>query len=296
MNYSQLRAFHAVAAQGSVTAAARHLGVSQPAVTIQVRGLEEAYGTELLHRRGRRVALTRLGEELFQATRRLFAAQDEAEAVLSAARALERGRLAVAADGPYHVMDALAAFRQRHPRVQVSLAIGNSDDVLASLRAYACDVAVLARHDDDPALLVLPMARNRLVLFVAHGHPLAGRASLPLRALEGQPMILREQGSTTRRIFEAALAKAGVRPDVVMEIESRGAVREAVAAGLGIGVVSDAELGRDDRLVAIPIAGPRLESNEYLVCLRDRARLRVVAAFLDAVGAVLTRRRAGEAP
>lgn len=294
MNASQLRAFHAVAQHGSFTAAAEHLGVSQPAVTIQVRALEQAYGTELFQRRGRRVALSALGAELFETTRRLFAAHDEAEQVLSAASVLERGRLAIAADGPYHVMDALAAFRRRYPRLQISLAIGNSDDVLAALRAYACDAAVLARHDDDPGLLVLPLARNRLVLFVQRGHPLAGRGPVALEALEGQPMILREQGSTTRRIFEEALAHAGVRPDIVMEIESRGAVREAVAAGLGIGVVSDAELGHDDRLVPIAIEGPRLDSPEYLVCLRERARLRVVAAFLEVAGEVLAARRAKE--
>jgi DNA-binding transcriptional LysR family regulator len=190
-------------------------------------------------------------------------------------------------------MDALARFRRRYPKLQIALSIGNSDDVLAALRAYQCDAAVLARHDDDPGLLVLPLARHRLVLFVARGHSLAGKGPVALEALEGQPMILRERGSTTRRIFEAALARAGVRPQVVMEIESREAVREAVAAGLGLGVVSDAELGRDERLVAVPIRGPRLDSNEYLVCLRERARLRVVAAFLEVVGEVLAARRAG---
>ena len=106
-------------------------------------------------------------------------------------------------------------------------------------------------------------------------------------------MILREPGSRTRQLFELAIAQARVRPRVVMEIESREAVREAVAAGLGIGVVSEAEFGHDERLAAIPVTDAELGTREYVVCLRERRRLRIVSAFLDQAHQRLERRRPG---
>src|SRR5689334_4838090 len=120
MNYAQLRAFHAVAVTGSFTSAARQLHVSQPAVTMQVKALEEAHGAELFRRRGRRVERTDLGDALLARTARLFGVEEEIEEMLGAAAGLGGGRLRVGADAPYHVMALLAAFRQRWPEVAIS--------------------------------------------------------------------------------------------------------------------------------------------------------------------------------
>ncbi len=283
MNHAQLRAFHAVATEGSFTKAARGLGVSQPAVTIQVKALEESYGVALLQRRGHRVSLTEPGQGLLAITRRVFGLEQEAEELLAAARALRSGHLKVGADGPYFVMGLLAAFIARYPGVRVTVAMGNSEAVLHDLVEYRADVAVLAHVDDSRRFHAIPYSRQPVVAFVPRDHEWAGRASIRLAELEGQPMVVREVGSTTRRVLEDALAGAGVRPRVVMEIGSREAVREAVAAGLGIGVVSRAELGRDDRLWALEVSDARLESWEYVVCLRERRKLRTVEAFLGLV-------------
>jgi aminoethylphosphonate catabolism LysR family transcriptional regulator len=284
MNFAQLRAFHAVAETGGVTRAAERLGVSQPAVTVQIRSLEETYGVELFHRINRRLILTALGEELLEIARRSFVAMDEAEALLAESGELDRGQITVGADGPYHVIAHLAAFREKFPGVTVRLAIGNSDDMLESLLAFRTDVAVLARFVDDPRLMFRRVARHRLVVFVPRTHAWGRRRGVKLADLDGVDMILREHGSTTRRVFEAALEERGVRPHVVMEIESREAVREAVAAGLGVGVVNEAEFGQDERLVALPLRDGDITTSEYVVCRADRGERRLVRAFLDLVG------------
>lgn len=281
MNHAQMRAFHAVATEGSFTKAARLLGVSQPAITIQVKALEEAYGANLLHRTGQRVMLTDLGDDLLVITRRIFDLDQEAEELLSAARELRGGHLRAGADGPYFVMGMLAAFIECYPGVRVTVAMGNSQSVLRDLVDYRTDVAMVARVDDARRFHAAPYIRQPVVVFVPRTHQWGKRRGIRLAELEGQPMILREQGSSTRQIIEKALAKAGVSPRVVMEIGSREALHEAVAAGLGIGVVEAAEIGTDDRLTTLGITDANLEATEYVVCLKERRNLRTVQAFFD---------------
>ena len=284
MNYAQLRAFYAVAREGGFTKAARALNVTQPTVSGQVKALEEDYGVRLFERRGRRVETTPLGRELLETARRMFDLEEEAHEVLAAARDLKRGHLRVGADGPYHVIPALAAFNQRYPGIDVSLRMGNSDEVLRDLLDYASDVAVLANVAADPRLLAMPLRRDSLVIFVARNHPLARRSAVRLKELDGQAMVMREVGSATRRIFEEALAESGIEPRSVMQMDGRESVREAVAAGLGLGVVSEAEFIADRRLKMLRVNGARLTMTEYVVCLSERRKLGAVRAFLELAG------------
>jgi LysR family transcriptional regulator, low CO2-responsive transcriptional regulator len=281
MSHADLRAFHAVASHGSFTRAAESLAVTQPTLSAQVKALEERYGVALLDRRGRSVAATGLGEQLLEITRRLFLLEAEADELLSRARDLTAGHLRVAAGGPYYAVPLLAAFRDRYPGVHISLAIGNSSEVLEALLHDRADVAVMSDLESDPRLEAMPYSEHRLVVFVPRVHPWSKRRGIRLRELEGQPMVLREPGSMTRRLFEQAIAKAKVTPRVVMEIESREAVSEAVAAGLGIGVVSEAEFGHDERLAAVQVTDVAMLTREYVVCLKERRPLRIVSAFLE---------------
>ncbi len=284
MNHAQLRAFYAVAREGGFTKAARALNVTQPTVSGQVKALEEDYGVRLFERRGRRVETTPLGRELLATARRMFDLEEAAREVLAAARGLRHGHLRVGADGPYHVIPALAAFNQRYPGIDVSLRMGNSDEVLRDLLDYASDVAVLANVAADPRLLAMPLRRDSLVIFVARNHPLARRSAVRLKELDGQAIVMREVGSATRRIFEEALAESGIEPRSVMEMDGRESVREAVAAGLGLGVVSEAEFIPDRRLKMLRVNGARLTMTEYVVCLSERRKLGAVRAFLELAG------------
>jgi len=295
-SHAQLRAFHAVATGGSFTEAARALGVSQPAVSMQVRSLEEAYGVELLARGRNGVEPTELGRALLDATRPIFALASEAAELLRHASALLSGHLRVGADAPFLVVPLLAAFRRRHPQVSLSLSLGNSSEVLRDLLDGRTDVAALADRVEDPRLFAVPAARSRQVVLVAAEHPWAARRGVRLRDLGGAPMVMREPGSVTRRAIEAALVQAGVEPDVVMELGSREAIGEAVAAGIGVGVVIESERGHDARLVALPLLDAVIEHVEYVICLQERRRLRAVRAFLDHVPRLPERPRRRAAP
>jgi aminoethylphosphonate catabolism LysR family transcriptional regulator len=281
MNHAQLRAFHAVASEGSFTRAAATLHVTQPTLSGQVKGLEARYGVRLFDRRGRRIAPTELGRELLDLTRRLFSLEAEAEHLLSAARGLTRGTLKVGADAPYHVTAALAAFTARYPGIKMFLTVGNSAELAQALLDHRLDVAVLADPAGDPRYFAKPLRHDRLVAFVPRSDPLARRRRLELSDIADKRLVLREQGSTTRRIFETAVARRGLALSEVLDMNSREAVREAVAAGLGIGVVSESEFGSDPRLTAIALAGEDLAMTEYAVCLAERRDLRLVKSFLD---------------
>jgi aminoethylphosphonate catabolism LysR family transcriptional regulator len=281
MNHAQLRAFHAVASEGSFTRAAEALHVTQPTLSGQVKALEERYGVKLFDRRGRRVHPTELGRSLLDLTRRLFSLEAEAEQILGAAKGLKRGHLRLAADAPFHVIGALSAFAKRYPGIRLSLTIGNSEEILEALVEHRADVAVLANIPENPRVHAVPFRRDRLIAFVEQNHPWAGRESLTLKELAGRRLVLREIGSTTRRLFETAMAARGLALGEVLEVNSREAVRETVAAGLGIGVVSESEFGSDRRLVPLPIEAEELAMTEYVACLSERRDLSLVRAFLD---------------
>jgi aminoethylphosphonate catabolism LysR family transcriptional regulator len=277
-----LRAFHQVADAGGFTKAALAAHVSQPTLSAQVRALEAAFGVALFDRRGRSVAPTPLGRDLHLVTTRLFAAEAEARALLAGARTLTHGELRVAADSPTHVMPLLARMKAAHPGLGFSLRIDNSARVLEALLAHEADVGVCAKATSDPRLHSRLLKMDRLVLFAPDTHTLARRGRIGLGELAGQNLVIRERGSVTREVFEAALAAAGVRPAALIEVETREAVSEAVEAGFGLGIVFRSELGAGRGLRPIELADVDLGVAEYLVCLAARAELPMVRAFLKA--------------
>lgn len=282
---SGLRAFHAVALAESFTRAARARRVTQPTLSAQVRGLEEANGIRLFDRVGRTVRLTALGQSLFVITTRLMAAEDEASDFLAGTKALTRGHLRIAADSARHVMGVLARFRTDHPGLTFALTMGNSTGVLDQIATYEADVAVTAKQTSDPRLHALRLRTDRLVGFVRSDHPLARHRAIPIESIAGQDLVLRERGSVTREVFEGRLAEAGVRAGSLLEVQSREAVHEAVAAGFGLGVVFGSEFRSGDGLRRIAITGADLEVAEYAVCLEERRRIPLVRAFLQALAA-----------
>lgn len=278
MNYAQLRAFHAVASEGGFTRGALRLGISQPAVTVQVRALEERYGVLLFRRLGQRVELTESGRDLWQRTRRVFAELDDMEELMASAGELRVGRLEIGADGPFSVMDLLAGFIRHYPGIRVAVRIGNAARVLADLREARTDLAVLNLIEPDAELHAQTLYRDRIVAVLLADHPRAGRR-IELADLAELPLVLREPGSATRALLLQALDRAGIAPRIALELGSREAVREAVLAGLGVGVVFERELVPDPRLRSVALEGADLSAAVSLACLPERRRLRVVQAF-----------------
>ena len=283
VSHAQLKAFHAVALTGSFTRAAERLFLTQPAVSDQVRKLEERYGVLLFHRNKRSVRLTDLGERLLAVTQRLFVIEAEAHELLAASSALQTGNLTLAVDAAVHLLPQVARFCQRYPGIHVRIESGNTDESLQSLFNYRADLALLGRTVEDERLLSVTLRSDPIVAFVASGHPWAGRESIRLADLDDAPLVLREQGSVTRQTLEEEMHRAGLRIRPAIEVEGREAAREAVVAGIGLGVVSAAEFGADSRVHALPIVDCERSMSETLVCLREQSSRRIVSTFLDVV-------------
>ena len=283
IGHRHLQAFHAVARQRGFSAAARQLGLSQPSVSVLVKELEERFGVRLFLRQGREVRPTDLGERLLRVTNRYFDAENEAYTLLAEAGALRSGLLRVAAVGPYHAVEMLAEFNRRYPLVTVEMRLGDSREVLEKVLRYECEIGVLAQLDAHEELAVFPYREHPVMLILPAGHPLARGDSLRLEQLAGQPLIFRERGSNTRRLFEQALLERNVAVKVAMQIGSREAIREAVAQGLGISFVSAREHVPDPRIRLMPISGIDITTNAQVICLKDRLDTQLVGAFIAVV-------------
>ena len=285
MRLTQLRSFHAVATSGSFTKAAESLNVSQPTVTTQVGQLEALYKVELFHRTGRRVRPTELGERLLQMSRQIFSLEAESVQLLRDAGELRSGHLRVAAVGPSHVTKMLVAFHQRYPGIKISVTTGNSQDVLDRLLDYSADVGVLAQVFKDNRFVSVPYSEHPVIVFCCADHRFAKRRTIRTAELQGERLILRERGSTTRKAIESALAAAKVECEVVMEVASREIIREAVVQGLGVAAVSEVEYVPGPGLHAVRISDAAIRTYAHVVCLGERRDTRLIRTFFDVIGA-----------
>lgn len=281
MNFLYLRAFHAVASERSFTRAAEVLHVSQSTLSWQVKALEELYGVRLLDRRGKQVVPTEVGKRTLQLCREVFRLQDEIEQTLDETQKLQSGRLKVGADGPRHVLPVLAQFMRLHPNISVSLATGSAKKVMTDLLNYEIDVAIVAaERPRETQLHMVHFQTYALVAYVPRKHEWSRRKSVSPLDFHGQPVIVREPTSLTRRTFLRALNKAGAVPSVLIEIDNREATREAVALGMGISVMGSSEFhGADPRCVSLEIEDPSLHFTEYAACLKKRRDMRTIREF-----------------
>jgi len=284
MRHAQLRAFHAVATWGGFSKAADRLGLSQPALSDHVRKLEEAYGVELFRRSSRSVTLTEVGRKLFTLTEQQFEAEAAALELLTQARGLKVGQITIGADAAVHVLPLVSAFRARHPGLSIKVISGNSRRLIEQLDQFEIDFAVVAEVPEQPRYATRLLSEDRLVAFVAKAHPLARKRQIPLAALAEETFILREPGSVTRRLVEEAFSRRGLTPKDIVEIEGREAAREAVAAGLGVGVISEAEFVHDPRLARLPFSDWDARMREWLVCLEARTSVQTIRAMLEVAG------------
>ena len=280
MRYSQLKAFHYVAAEGGFSRAARVLNQSQPSLSDQVRQLERLHDTLLFYREKRQIRLTDAGKDLFLLTRKFFDVEEQIGDCLSQYRKQLEGTLRVVADAALHVTTPLAAFRTANPKVFVSISTGNSEDVLRRLRNYDAEIGVVGNISSTQDLDEIPLGQAPVVAIVAPGFLPNDVQALDLETLSHSPLIFRETGSSTQRCLEASAKKHAIKLRPVITVEGRQALCEVVASGAGIGFVSLAELGNLSDICAVPIEGVALEMKEKVVFLSTRRDLPMIRAFV----------------
>ena len=286
LNFNHLRLFLAVAEYDGVTRAADAVFVSQPAVSKAVQELERQVGVPLLEHVGRRVALTEAGEILAGYARRIFTLAEEGKGAMDELRGLERGRLAIGASttiGIYLLPAVMGAFHTRYPAISLALDIENVERVIRRLRAGAIDLALVEGPVRGADLRMEPYQQDDLTLLVAPTHPFARAGGATLAGLATAPFLMREPGSGTREVVEAVLLRHGVVPNVAMEIGHTEAIKQAVAANLGVSILSTRTVRTEvdsGLLVAVPIAGMTISRMLLLAQRRDYRPSSAARAFL----------------
>ena len=284
----QLQVFEAAARLGGYTRAAETLHLSQPAVSMQIRQLEEQAGMPLFDQIGKKVHLTDAGRTLYKHAQSILAQVHEAQLEFEEMRGVRRGQLniTIASTANYFAPRLLAAFCQRHPEVKVSLDVSNREHILELLNETDKDLAIMGRPPEASDLVAHPFMENPLVVIAAPDHPLAQARDIPLARLNEETFISREIGSGTRMAAERFFDEAGTRLTTAMEMSSNEAIKQAVQAGLGLGVVSVHTLEMElalGRLVILDVQGFPILRHWYAVH-RQGKRFSVVAqAFLNFV-------------
>lgn len=298
-NLAQLRTFELVARTGSLSGAARSLGISQPAVSGQIARLEREHATALFERVRRRLVLTAAGRGLLQDVRRVFAVLDEAEQRLTQTRDLRVGVLRLAASptsSAYDAPELMIAFRSRHPGVSVQLFTGNSARVVECVVALEADVGLIAGDAMHRDLARHLLFLDPVVLVVPRRHALARHRTISIARLAREPLVLREAGSATRALIEQQFSAHGVDVKMAMEVSSNEAIKRIATMGQGVGVVSrrsviDEMRAGHLRAVELHAGGRPIRQQVYLVHHVERRDALLVRAVLEIVRELHTTHR-----
>ncbi|MGJ4890326.1 LysR substrate-binding domain-containing protein [Bradyrhizobium sp. HKCCYLRH3099] len=294
MTLEQLRIFVAVATREHVTQAARELNLTQSATSAAVAALEARYQTKLFDRVGRRIVLTAAGRAFLVEAKAVLARAAAAETVLDDLAGLKRGRLALAASqtiSGYWLPAFIHRFHAAHPAITLELSIGNTEQVAERVREGSADLGFVEGDIDDPVLAAQPVADDEMVLVGPVDHPLCRGASVKAADLKAARWVLREQGSGTRAVLEAAVGRFGIRMDeldVAFDLPSNEAVRGAVEAGAGVTVLSRLVVMRAVKAGLLAVAHLDLPKRHFY-SLRHKEHHQTQAAreFLRMVGEVV---------
>jgi DNA-binding transcriptional LysR family regulator len=281
ITFRQLQIFAAVASNLSFTRASEELHLTQPAVSMQIKQLEQSVGLPLFEQLGKKVFLTEAGHEFSRYAAAITTQLDELKQVVDEMRGLQRGRLtiAVASTANYFVPRLLATFCQRHGDVTVSLEVTNREQLLKGLVENRTDLVIMGQPPEDMDLVAERFLENPLVVVAPPDHQLAKQRNIPLQRLLEETFLVREQGSGTRSAVERFFSANQLALSTPMEMSSNEAIKQGVEAGLGLGIVSMHTLAMElalKRLVLLDVEQFPVMRNWYIVH-RSGKRLSLVA-------------------
>jgi len=284
VNHQHLRAFHVIAAEGSISRAARRLNVSQPTLSQQLKALEGRHQAALFDGRKPPLRLTAFGQQLFDLTRKLFVTSQDIDNLLRDPQSRMTEDLRLGSDSPFFAVRMAAAIRSRNPPTMIRVRIGNGVETFSWLREGQIDVAIVSDPPGDNAFAYEPLVTDRLVVAVPKNDPLAKFSVFPVAALAQTTLLVREPTSRTRTAMEALLLAADVTPAEVMELHTRETIREGVAIGLGLSLFFSLECPPDDRIRFLPLDVDVTLSRltEYVVCLNEKRRTPLMSSVMDA--------------
>jgi len=285
----RLQVFHAVAKQLSFTKAAEVLFMTQPAVTFQIKQLEEHFNTRLFERGHGRIALTPAGEIVLEYAERILSLSAELETRLREMTGRLSGPLLIGASttiAEFLLPRVLGEFKSLHPEVQPKLVVANSEAIENRVAEHTLDIGLIEAPSHLPSLLTEMCCEDELQVIVSPQHPLAKAKSVTPKQLLAYPYVSRESGSGTREFTDLYFRKAGVNPaelSVVMELGSPEALKGVVETGLGFAILSKATVAKEQKLgelVAVPLT-PKLLRSLSLVYPKEKFRSRLVNTFVE---------------
>lgn len=282
----QLRTFDAVARRLSFSRAAEELHLTQPAVSMQIRQIEQAAGQPLLEHLGKKIFLTEAGRAMLSHARVVLRELEEAQQSLAALQGVNQGTLDITliSTAKYFAPRILAQFCRLYPGIRLKLAVNNREQLLERLFNNEIDLAIMGHPPQGHGIVAEPFARNPHAIIACPSHPLAGRRRLPLKALSQENFLVREPGSGTRMLMERVFRNHGMSVNATMEISSDETIKQAAMAGMGVGFLSlhtvELEL-QTGRLVTLAVAGMPVMRKWYVVHGKDRRLSPVARAFRD---------------
>lgn len=271
----QLRILSAVTKTGSMAGAARQLHVTPPAITVQMQQLEETAGLPLVERLGEGTFPTSAGEVMLKAAHRIEALLAECDQEIAQLKGIKGGRViaGVVSTAKYFAPKALAAFRQKHPEVELRLAVRNRQETIAALKELAVDLAIMGLPPENLDLESVVLGDHPHIIVAAAGHPLSDK-EVTIQGLADETFFTRELGSGTRMLMESLFQEAGFSPNIGMEIGSNETIKQAVIAGLGIAFISAHTVAceiADGRLTELKVQGLPIVRKWHVVRLREKA-------------------------
>ncbi len=284
LTFHQLRLLLAVSRLGSVTRAAQRLHLTQPTLSAQLRQLAEQVGLPLFERVGRKLHLTAAGHAVLDTAQRVEQELESLDETLAELRGDVVGRLqlAVVSTAETFIPRLLGDFRRERPAVEVSLVVLNRDAVIRRLADNRDDLYIMSRPPQAPPVVATPFLSNPLVVVAAADHPLAGHESLPIEALADEEFVLREPGSGTRQAAEQLFAAHGLALRPRLELGSNEAVKQAVAGGLGLSLLSAHALAHavDEGIAVLRVEGTPLPTQWQVVYPAGKRLSPLAGAFL----------------
>ncbi len=284
ITFRQMRLFLALADTGSVSAAARATHVTQPTASMQLREVSDAVGVPLYELISRRIHLTEAGLELATTARAIANEWATFEQKIDATQGLTRGKLrvAVVSTAQYFVPRLLGTFCARYPEIDIALEVLNRDGVVARLRGNLDDLYIMSMPPKDIDVDDQIFMPNPLVVIAATAHPMTKRRTLDLAQLSGQRFILRERGSGTRMAVDAHFKQLKFKPNVRLEMGSNEAIKEAVAGGLGMAIISSHALhgqATEHGVSVLKVKGFPVSSNWHVVHLKGKRLSPIAQVF-----------------
>ena len=282
----QLKVFEVAARHSSFTRAAEELYLTQPTVSMQIKQLTRLVGLPLFEQIGKKLYLTEAGRQLYATCQEIFAHLNRFDMTVADLKGLKQGRLslAVVTTAKYIVPRLLGPFCRRYPGIDISLEVTNHDQIELRMAENRDDLYIMSQVPPSPELDSRPFLENPLIVLAPREHPLAGQTRIPLSQLANESFIMRESGSGTRRSVQKLFDRAGITLQVKMELAGNETIKQAIAGGLGISVLSRHTLaldGETHQFAILDVEGFPIANQWYVVTLKDKHPSIVALTFLE---------------